>query len=135
MKRKLFAIFLSIFFALALWARIPTKDFPYWYYDSSEKELDFFARYFYHPKQLEENDEWIVTLYNDDNLYFIVHRYKQGREQSADELEDVLRNHISTYKILDRRFDLTKNENCDVWLIFTDFQDNLICAATYQETY
>ena len=136
MKRKLFAIFLSVFFALALWAQNPTKDFPYKYYDfRDDYDYYYFSRYFANPKQLEENDEWIVTLYNNDNLYFIEHRYKQAREQSAYELKEVLRNHISTYRALDQKIDSNKNDDCDVWLIFTDFYHNLICAATYQETY
>ena len=136
MKRKLFAIFLSVFFALALWAQAPTKDFPYEYYDWRELDYNYFSQYFANPKKLEENDEWIVTLYNyGDNLYFIEHRYKQAKDPSANELKSVLKNHISTYRVLDQRLDSDKYDDCEVWLIFTDFYHNLICAATYQETY
>lgn len=136
MKKKLLGLFSFLFFVAALWAQNPTKDFPYYYYNSSERDYYDYANVFrYEGTLLEDNDEWKVTLYLSGKTHYIVHKYKYGKQESEAALKKVLKNHASTYKNLDSKIDRNKGENYNVCLIFFDYGNNLICSATYSENY
>lgn len=135
MKRKIFTILFSLFFAFVLWAQKPTKDFPYEYYNNSEKDYSNYKNYFTNGKLLEDDDEWKVVLYQYGTTHFIVTKYKPGKAPSEAELKKVLKEHKSVYKELDSKIDKNKKKNYDVCLIFVDSSNNLICSATYSEDY
>ena len=135
MKRKIFALLVSVFFAFVLWAQEPTKDFPYRYYNSTEKSYYAYSNYFSSGTELEDDDEWKVVLYQYGTTHFIVTKYKPGKAPSETELKKVLKEHVSVYKELDSKIDKNKKTNYDVCLIFVDSSNNLICSATYSEDY
>ncbi|MCR5766095.1 MAG: hypothetical protein K6G09_08995 [Treponema sp.] len=136
MKRKLFALFLSVFFAFALWAQKPTQFFPYEYYNSSERDYyDYVGILNSRGETLEDDSEWTVTLYNYGSTYYIVTKYKPGKEQSENKLIPVLTDHSSTYKKLDSKIDESKGRDYHVCLVFFDSEDHLICSAQYSENY
>ncbi len=135
MKRKIFTILFSIIFAFVLWAQEPTKEFPYKYYNSTEKDYYVYSRNFYYGTELEDNEEWTVTLYQCGTVNYIVTKYKPGKAPSENDLKKVLKDHKSVYKALDEKIDKNKKDDYHVCLIFIDSFDYLICSATYSEDY
>jgi len=136
MKRKLFALFLSVFLAVSLWAQNPTRDFPYYYFNSSEKDYeDFYYVLSSGGQLLEDDSEWNVTLYSYGTTNYIVTVYKPGKAQGENELRRVLKDHISTYKNLDSKIDASTGYDYKVCLVFFDSNYNLICSAQYSENY
>jgi len=136
MKKKISLIFASLFLVFALWAQNPTKDFPYYYYNSSEKNYYDYAYIMRYPvKTLEDNNEWTVTLYKSGNTHYIVTQYKSGKQENEATLKSVLKKHKSVYKELDSKIDADKGTNYNVCLLFFDYGNNLICSAQYSENY
>ena len=135
MKKRLFALFASLFIAFSLWAQNPTKDFPYYYYTSSEKSYYDYQDLFYYGEVIEDNDEWKVTLSLNGNTHYIITQYKYGKAETEATLRSVLKSHKSVYKNLDAKIDKDKGTNYNVCLVFFDSNNRLICSATYSENY
>ncbi len=128
-KRKFLSVVFGLFFLLSVWAQRPTKDFPYEYYNSSERSIKY-----YHldsengrPKRNDEN--WTVTLYVEKYTDYIVFQYKEKSPTESD-IKNMLRNNKSVWKAYDG-----ENGSADLCLIFLDSEGNLICSAEYSENY
>ena len=128
MKRKFLTIILSVFLFLSLWAKGPEKNFPYVYYDKTERSYsDFNLSSSDRIKQIRDNEKWTVTLYRKNNTDFIVFRYKEN-EPSFSSLKDTLEDSKSVWKKYDE-----DNGTPKVCHIFLDSNGKLILSAQYQE--
>lgn len=128
MKRKFLTIILSVFLFLSLWAKGPEKNFPYVYYDKTEKSFSSFGLSSYDKiKTVRNNDKWTVTLYRKNNTDYIVYQYKKDLP-SLSSLKDTLDDSKSVWKKYDE-----DNGSPDVCHIFLDSSGNFILSAKYAE--
>ena len=142
MLKKFLAVLVVLFVFTAVWAQNPTKNFPYYYYETSggpNNCYDSLARNFARIKsggvELENNDEWTVALYRNGTTHYLVHQYASGKAESRAELIEVLKKHKSVYKELDKKIDEEKKRNFHVCLVFIDASGQLISSALYSENY
>lgn len=134
-SKKFFTVFALFFLVAFLFAKGPTKDFPYEYYTSSERDWSYYSSYCRTGKLLDDDSEWKVFLCKSYRTCYIVHKYKQGKEPRVDDLYKILKDHKSVYKTLDSKIDKLKGYDCDVCLVFLDCYNQLILSATYSEDY
>ena len=87
--KKFLVLFFALLLASLLFARGPTKDFPYEYYTRSE--ASYYSSSSRNLKQLDKDSEWTVFLYDEGKTYYIVHQYEQGKEPSIEELMRILK--------------------------------------------
>lgn len=138
MLKKFLAVLAVLFVFAAVRAQNPTKDFPYYYYETPggpNNCYDNMQRNAGNGKVLETNDEWTVILYRSGTTHYIVHKYANGKNESRSELKRVLAEHKSVYKELDRKIDKEKNKDFQVCLVFIDASGQLISSALYSEDY
>ena len=138
MLKKFLAVLVVLFVFTAVWAQNPTKNFPYYYYETSggiNNCYDNMPRNAGSGKILETNEEWTVILYRSGLTHYLVHQYASGKAESRAELRDVLEKHKSVYKELDKKIDEEKKRNFHVCLVFIDASGQLISSALYSENY
>ena len=130
MKRKLSALFLSLFLVFALWAQNPTKDFPYYYYDSTEYSYyDYGLSAYNKIKEIRNDETWTITLYRKDNTDYIVFKYNEKAPTEKD-IKRMLERNKSVWKNYDK-----ENGSPGVCHIFLDSKGSFICSAEYSEDY
>ena len=134
MKRKISIILSAFFLSVFLWAQAPEKNFPYYYYDSSEASFsDYEDCLSGKSKLIEEDDEHIIKMYKSNNTYYIWIKYKLGKAASKGDIKHTLKVYKDVAKSLDNRLDKKMRENMSVELIFTNYKNELICSAYYSE--
>jgi len=128
-KRKFLSFVFGLFLLLSVWAQRPTKEFPYEYYNSSERSIKNydFTSAVQGTKRGDEN--WTVTLYVKKSTDYIVFQYKEKAPAEKD-IKNMLKNNKSVWKAYDE-----KNGSADLCLIFLDSNGSLICSAEYSENY
>ena len=129
MKRKLFALFLSVFFALSIWAKGPEKSFHYQYHDKDEgySFSSFGLNSYYFVETVEDTNKWQVMLYRKNYTDYIVFYYKK-KAPSQREIRDMLKNSQNIWKTYDE-----ENGSPDVCHIFLDENGNFLYSAKYCE--
>ena len=134
MKHKL-SIFLSaIFLSVFLWAQNPTANFPYYYYDSSERSFDDYSYYLYGDYEIiEDNSEHTIKMYKSGSTYYIWVRYKNGQAASEGDIKQTLKVNKDVAANLDSRLDSKQYKDMHVCIIFTDSNNQLICSAQYDD--
>ena len=141
-KRKFLSFVLGLFLLLSVWAQRPTKDFPYEYYNSSEKSYNSLKSEYdlsHSKSQLTENkhpDYDSVTVYRSEykNSHVVVFKYKASKNPSEKTVRQKLSELRPSIKTLDKKID-GDNGDMDVCFIFLDSNNNLICSAVYSENY
>lgn len=134
MKHKI-SIFLSaIFLSVFLWAQNPTANFPYYYYDSSERSFAYYAEELYgYSQSIEDNSEHTIKLYKSGYTYYIWVKYKSGQAPSEKAIKETLKENKDVAANLDQRLDSKQYSDMDVCIIFTDSNNQLICSAQYDD--
>lgn len=139
MLKKFLAVLVALFVFATLWAQNPTKDFPYYYYETPGGTNNCYDLLMKNEpengKEIENNDEWTVLLIRSRTIHYLLHIYKPGQAESRSELRRVLAKHKSVYKELDEKIDKHKRNNYHVCLLFFDASHNLISSALYSEDY
>jgi len=134
MKKKI-AFVLSIFLFISfLWCQNPKKDFPYYYYDSTEKSFNEYVRYFSNDyRKIEDNSEHTILMAKNSNCYYIWTKYKPLVDPEEEEIKNTLKTFQSVAANLDSRLDKKMNTDTSVFFIFTDSNNQLICSARYSD--
>jgi hypothetical protein len=136
MKRKICIILSTLLLSAFLWAQDPSKSFPYYYYDKSERS---FSDYEYHltgrNKLIEEDDEHTIKMYKDNDTYYIWVKYKMLSAASEGDIKHTLKVFKDVAANLDQKLDRKQGEDVDICLIFTKHNNELICSAYYSENY
>lgn len=136
MKRKILVILSSLFLSIFFWAQEPTKDFPYYYFDKTEKSFGDYCCYLQGSKEeIEDNKEHSITMYKYKNTYYIWVKYKQGQAASEGDIKYTLKEFKDVAAHLDSRLDHKQGMNMNFCIIFTDSNNELICSAKYSEAY
>jgi len=132
MKRKISVFFAFLSFAAFLWAQNPTKGFPYYYYDTSERNFSDYSPYLSGKSTLiEENDEHTIRMYKNGSSYYIWCQYKRGKAASKSDIKHTLKVNSDVAANLDSRLDRKQGCDMSVCMIFTDSESELICSAKY----
>lgn len=137
--KKFLAVLTVLFLFATLWAQNPTKDFPYYYYETPGGPNNCYDLLGEdnpkNGKKIENDDEWAVMLYRSGTIHYLLHMYKPGKAESSSKLKKVLADHKSVYKELDRKIDQHKRSNYHLCLVFVDASGQLISSALYSEDY
>lgn len=132
MKRILFIILAALFVNTSLFAQKPERDFPYYYYNKNEKTFSDYADHLNGRREtIRENDNCTVLMFNDGSGYYIWIQYESA--PSEINIKYTLKLYQDIAKNLDKRLDEKNRRDVNTWFIFTDSEENLICAATYCE--
>ena len=136
MKKRISLVLSVLFLSAFLWAQAPSKSFPFYYYNKSEKS---FSDYEYQlsgtNKIIENNDEHTIKMYKSGDTYYIWIKYKSGKAASESDIKHTLKVNKDVAANLDKRLDRKQDEDMDVCLIFTNYKNELICSAFYSEKY
>lgn len=132
MKRMFLFIFVISFLSFSLSAEKPERDFPYYYYNTSEKTFGCYSDHLIGRQEiLSETDNQTISLLNDGTGYYLWVKYISA--PSEIDIKYTLKTYKDIVAKLSKKLNEKNNRNVDFCIIFSDEEENLICAATYCE--
>lgn len=132
MKRMFLLIFVISFLSFSLSAEKPERDFPYYYYNTSEKSFGCYSDHLIGRQEiLSETDNQTISLLNDGTGYYLWIKYISA--PSEIEIKYTLKMYQDVISKLSDRLNKKNNRDVEFSIIFSDEEDNFICAATYCE--
>lgn len=133
MKRMLLFIFVISFLSFSISAEKPERDFPYYYYNNSEKNFACYSDHLIGRREiLSETDNHTISLLNDGTGYYLWIKYISAPSEIEIKYTLKIYKDIAA-KLSKKLIKKNNNRNVDLCIIFSDDEDNLICAATYCE--
>lgn len=132
MKRIFLFIFVICFLSFSLSAEKPERDFPYYYYNTSEKTFACYSDHLIGRREvLSETENQTISLLNDGTGYYLWIKYISA--PSEIEIKYTLKMYQDVISKLSDRLNRKNNRDVEFSIIFSDDEDNFICAATYCE--
>lgn len=132
MKRIFILFLLTLFATISLCAQKPEKNFPFYYYDKTEKTFSDYADHLNGRREtIKETKNCTILMFNDGTGYYIWIQYKKA--PSADDIKYSLTEYQDITRELDKKLDEKNRRDVNTYYIFTNSKNKLICAATYCE--